>query len=247
MRFHAQRQHVVYSLDALLYQLFLLSYLIDPVLLRFIFRSSIQTQLTRPREMGRSVRFYFVCLCVLHIPVILRHPFFPFEYDSRGVLLDFVGRAFSPPFILVITTDVLIFILQVITVIIAHETGAEVDPDVPDPLAYDSSSVDVGGDENLFHKQHYREPILHLRLRPTWQSIRHPPPPRPPGLPLPGVTQRLSGASRLEQLLRTMQRRVREQTEAMAQASGNNVGAENADTPSPRTGNGLPGAMPPER
>jgi len=212
----------------------------------------LQIQLTRPREMGRTVRFYLICVCLVHAQSLLRHLFYPFQYDSCGVLLDFVGRAYPPAHIHVISLDILIFILQVIIVIIAHETGSEVDPDMPDPIGYKSSFADDSDeDEESSHKQHYHEPIFHVRLRSTWQNIIYPPAPRLPDLPLPGATQRPLGSMRFGRLLITVQQRMREQAMAMAQSSGNNGGTISGGAPGSsiprRNENEPPGAMPPER
>jgi len=191
MRFHAQRQHVVYSLDALLYELYLYSYLVDPSIMRLLFRALAQSQFSRPRDMDRSLRFFFLFACFLNAGPILRHVIFPGVYESRGLLLDFVGRATPVARLQVIFIDVAIFILQVITLVIAYDIG-HADPDGPDTLAYVSSNAEPNSsdDESIApDKYDHHTPILHLRLRPTIKRILNSPPTHPDvDLPMPNIS-----------------------------------------------------------
>jgi hypothetical protein len=200
-------------------------------MLRLVFRALAQSQFSRPRDMDRSLRFFFLFACFLNIGPILRHVFFPGIYESRGLLLDFVGRGersslfpkcsdhishsnrIATPVtrLQVIFIDVAIFVLQVITLVIAFEIG-HADPDGPDALAYVSSNAEpisspssVDGahsgqssqqDCNFMftesiapEKYDYHTPILHLRLRPTIKRILNPPPASRDGdLPMPNTS-----------------------------------------------------------
>lgn len=85
------------QLDALLFELFVLSYLLDPVIFRMLFRATAQFQFSRPRDLDRSLRFMFIYCCLVNIGPVLRHVLSSFHYETQGLLLDFVGR--STPFI----------------------------------------------------------------------------------------------------------------------------------------------------
>jgi len=176
---------VVYSLDALLYELFLCSYLLYPSMLWLVCRASSQFQFSRPREMDstRTLRFFFFFACLVNAFPILRHVFAGLDFQSHGLLLDFVGRATPPTRVQIIFLDVAIFLLQIITLVIAYETWNP-DPDVTDPLAFHSTSEPVSPSESSSSsdpldrstsKDAPSTHIFHLRLRTTFNRIAYPP------------------------------------------------------------------------
>jgi len=260
MRYHAQRQHVVYSLDSLLYELFLCSYLLDPSIIRLIFRALSQSQLSRPRDMDRTLRFFFLFACLINTGPILRHIVNPSHYEERGLLLDFIGRATPPARVQLIFLDLAIFVLQIITLVIAYESGQS-PSEGPDVLAFnpldsyaplsDGPSSERDGSDKL----DVNEPILHLRLRPTVQRILHPPALRQEqDLPMPNTSRNTATDSTLGRIWTLVQRRVLEQEGRVQTVGGGGPGAGTGraapgqaagDAGGRRTENRVPGAMPP--
>jgi hypothetical protein len=80
------------QLDALLFELFALSYLLDPVIPRLLFRATAQFQFARPRDLDRSLRFMFIYCSLVNVGPVLRHVLSSFHYETQGLLLDFIGR-----------------------------------------------------------------------------------------------------------------------------------------------------------
>lgn len=169
---HAKREHVITSvnsayrilegqythiftltqLDALLFELFALSYLLDPVILRFLFRATAQAQFSRPRDLDRSLRFMFIYCSLVNVGPVFRHLLPSFHYETQGLLLDFVGRceppqcfasssyiqkcfeqATPPARAHLVCLDIGIFVLQILCLFIAYEAH---DNSEQDELAY---------------------------------------------------------------------------------------------------------------
>lgn len=66
----------------------------DPAALRLVFRAFAQFQLSRPREIdhSKSLRFFFVGVCLINFGPLARHLLGSWSYETDGILLDFVGR-----------------------------------------------------------------------------------------------------------------------------------------------------------
>ncbi|KAG8983410.1 hypothetical protein FRB95_005807 [Tulasnella sp. JGI-2019a] len=187
---HAQRQHILQSIDHLLKVLIVYSYLVDPYIIRLLIRYIAQLQLTKPQDIDNStsLRTFLACLCFVHVGPVLRHVFIRTEPPAvtEMVLLDFVGRLKpSSPF-LITTLDVAIFLGQIVMLVIAYETG-HYHPDLPDPLSpSNAESRSQDGDEESLLGAYEKPlppdpgagPVLHLRLRSAWNRLVRPPEPR---------------------------------------------------------------------
>ncbi|KAF8510573.1 hypothetical protein BU17DRAFT_77661 [Hysterangium stoloniferum] len=197
MRQHAQRRHIIRSIDRLCYQLFVLSFLQAPSLLQLVARSTSQFQLSRPRDFDgdRSLRFWVFILCCANTGSLLNHiTYHASEVASRkGLILDFIGMANLPSKTELLTLDCLIIFLQLIVLCISYETSLSLalPPDHPDPLSPDdiqSTGIDLESSSKLDSSRS----VLHLRFRPTMRRILDPPPLIPRAnssdLPLPNTT-----------------------------------------------------------
>jgi len=214
---HAKREHAITSLDALLFELFALSYLLDPVIPRLLFRATAQLQFARPRDLDRSLRFMFIYCSLVNVGPVLRHVLPSFHYETQGLLLDFIGRSTPPARLHLVCLDIGIFLLQTLCLFIAHEAHGTSEQDelacVLESLPDDSSGsrIEEGGSP---HKLSDNAPILHLRLNQSLRKIYHPPSePRPlsdaSNLPLPSTAQRTnaiaSNASPVSRLVSMVQ------------------------------------------
>jgi len=190
---HAQRQHVLQSFDLLLKSIIVHSYFIDPYIFRMIVRYLVQMQLLQPRdvESSTSLRVFIASLVFVHAGPVCRHLFQKVEPPAVTdmILLDFIGRIKPASQFLIATLDIAIFFLQILMLVIAHETQ-HYHPDLPDPLApTDEPSQSVVEDEEMaaltgaYDKPQPPDPaagpVLHLRFRPTLRRIARPPPVEP--------------------------------------------------------------------
>ncbi|KAH9055048.1 hypothetical protein EDB87DRAFT_1353363 [Lactarius vividus] len=123
IRYATQRQHIVDSLDALLYQLHALSFLLAPSIVTLFVRAAGQFQLSHPREFGprRTLRFRFMLIFLFNAGSFWNHVI-PNAPHSRSVVLDFVGMAFTPPRTQLLLLDLLIILLSVVVTTVAYET-----------------------------------------------------------------------------------------------------------------------------
>ncbi|KDQ10227.1 hypothetical protein BOTBODRAFT_36336 [Botryobasidium botryosum FD-172 SS1] len=277
MPFHAQRQHVVQSLDSLVYTLSVYSYFLDPSILRLIFRALSQFQFARPAEIdpSRTLRFFAVCCVIVNLSTLSRWiiswlaPQLNWDVvQDKGILLDFVGRGSRPDYNQVLFVDMSIFVLQLVTLIIAYEIGHE-RTDGPDNLA--SSTSPEASSYTHLHEEIVdndddseespslpkpptpsltNDPILTLHLRATLLRIlRPPPPPAPSELPLPNsfVTSSSTPVTALRALLLARRRTARAQTETgVTTTTSTSVSREGGDGTGEERGIGrIPGAMPP--
>jgi len=133
-RYYVQRQHIIHSLDTLLYQLHTLSFFLAPSIWIYIFRMVSQFQCSKPRELdsSRSLRFFFTMALFLNLPSLWTH-------SSRGpsegkvIILDFVGMSYLPSKFQLLTLDLLIVILQLLLITIAYETSVYYNNEAEDP------------------------------------------------------------------------------------------------------------------
>ncbi|KIM75461.1 hypothetical protein PILCRDRAFT_35882, partial [Piloderma croceum F 1598] len=123
-RHHAQRQHIIHSLDTLLFQLHTLSFFLSPSLLGFISRLFSQFQCSKPRDIdpSRSLRFWYFVLVFFNFGCIWTHAIEGVS-EGRAVVLDFVGQAYKPSKIHLLLLDALILFLQMLLTTIAYETS----------------------------------------------------------------------------------------------------------------------------
>ncbi|KAI0665955.1 hypothetical protein C8Q78DRAFT_985373 [Trametes maxima] len=254
---HAQRKHIIHSLNSLLYQLDTVSFLLSPRLWSYFCRVLVQFQFARPRDIDsqRSLRFWFFCILSTNVPAVYSHTVKSPD-AGRSIILDFVGTDGVPSRALLLFLDFVIILLQVILTTIAYETSLarDVPPDTPDPLQPDPipstpiSPLPLGGtdakppDSSLHEDE--AEYIIDLRLQTLLQRLRHPPPVPPQQtrlsdelLPLPNTT-----SFQLRQSLRMLTRataRGRERAAARTAESSQN-GATRGQ--GPRESDGGPGS-----
>ena len=140
------RQHLIGSLDTLLYQLHTLSFFLAPGLLPLLTRIAAQAH-SRPRpDDTHSLRFYLAIVFVLNLPSLWYHAIRA-PHDDRAIVLDFVGLgasfALSPRAasiacslrpLKVVSLDAFIILLQSILASIAYETTLSLNSSEPDIL-----------------------------------------------------------------------------------------------------------------
>ncbi|KAG9118297.1 hypothetical protein FRC07_007255 [Ceratobasidium sp. 392] len=133
MFYHAQRNHLIQSLDRLCYVYITYSYLVNPSLTSLIARLVAQYRITVLKDVqpSHSPRFHFAVLLFISAGPLSRH-LWPSSPGS-GVLLDFVGRATPPQYAQGLLTDLTLLVFQLIQLAIAYETTCWT-PEVPDPL-----------------------------------------------------------------------------------------------------------------
>ncbi|KAH8118967.1 hypothetical protein DFH11DRAFT_1780198 [Phellopilus nigrolimitatus] len=138
IRYHAQRKHIIHSLDTLLYQLHTLSFLLAPSLLIYLCRCATQFQFARARELDgrRSLAFWFALVAMVNAGGVWAHAAAGATSDARAVVLDFVGMGHKPSRLQLLLLDVTIMLLQALLTTIAYETSLTLamPGDIPDPL-----------------------------------------------------------------------------------------------------------------
>ncbi|KAJ3530285.1 hypothetical protein NM688_g7732 [Phlebia brevispora] len=138
VRYHAQRQHIVRSLDQILYQLHTVSFFLSPSLLPYLSRVLFQFQFAKPREVDpeRSLRFWFFLVCVFNLGSVWTHATESPAQTGNSILLDFVGPAAIPSRLQLLLLDLAIILLDMLLAAISYEAALyESSPkDSPDPL-----------------------------------------------------------------------------------------------------------------
>ncbi|GLB37485.1 putative fungal domain of unknown function (DUF1746) [Lyophyllum shimeji] len=123
---HAQRQHIIASLDGLCYQLHTLSFILSPSIWSFICRLLSQFQCSRPRDFdataARSLRFFFANILLLNLSSLWTHATHA-SAEGRAIVLDFVGLGYVPSRLQLLGLDFLIIFLQLVLTTIAYETS----------------------------------------------------------------------------------------------------------------------------
>jgi len=137
---HAQRRHVITSLETLLYKLHTLSFFLSPSLLVLISRCSSQFQFSRPREIDskRTLRFWFFMVLVFNIGSLWTHAA---DGATKGpsLILDFIGMGYVPSTLHIVLLDLFIIFLEMVLTTIAYETSlaaAASAADTTDTLMY---------------------------------------------------------------------------------------------------------------
>ncbi|KAH8080283.1 hypothetical protein BXZ70DRAFT_960361 [Cristinia sonorae] len=230
---HAQRKHIIHSLDTLLYQLHALSFFLSPYLWPYLCRVIAQSQFQRPQDVdqNRSLRFWFFLVLFFNIGSVWTHATTT-PSESRSVILDFVGMAHTPSKLHLLTLDFAIIILTMLLTFIAYETSLladmpsnTTDPLQPKPNSATSSNV-LPFDNHKVAESPY---VMDVRLSPILDRLRNPaPPPRSITrsaadrelLPLPNVVpwQRLLRRARANARERT--RQDAQQTEMATEGEG---------------------------
>lgn len=215
IRYATQRQHIVDSLDALLYQLHVLSFLLAPSIVTLFVRAGGQFQLSHPREFGprRTLRFRFMLIFLSNAGSFWNHVISGAPH-GRSVVLDFVGMAFTPPRTQLLLLDFLIVALSVVVTTVAYETAyaravtkaairatLDLTPATSSAHTYDDP-LHLGPDV-----------VLDLRASLLLRHVRQPPPPPPPpdDAPLPNGATIVEGLRVLLQAQRPF-RGARQQT-----------------------------------
>jgi len=208
-RFHAQRLHVIQSLDALLYQLHTLSFFLCPSIWLYICRIISQFHCSRPRELdsSRSLRFFYAMTLFLNAPNLWNHSVRG-ATEGRAIILDFIGMSYLPSKLQLFTLDLSIIVLQLLLMTIAYETsicygGPEADAEdrlLPDnhptfsiPLfqaslnssahpasLQPSPTTPTDSKMEIVSHGHDLPLIIDLRFNSILTHLRHPPPLPPP-------------------------------------------------------------------
>ncbi|KIJ61336.1 hypothetical protein HYDPIDRAFT_116103 [Hydnomerulius pinastri MD-312] len=247
-RHDVQRQHIIDSLDNLIFQLYSLSYFLSPALLPLLCRLASQFISYKPREVDPklSLRVWFLVLCTSNVPSFWSHAR-DGATEGRVVILDFVGMGYLPSKTHLILLDILILCFQMVLTAISYEKSLHLSspstiPDLlsPPPTSQDASppptpTLDGDDDGQKYTAQHNHEPpfIVDLRLRHVFNRLRNPTPVMSDtdsaSLPLPNTTP-----TPISMHLRAI---VRRRVEARRRAQ------ETEDAETPDTERRLPGSM----
>ncbi|KLO15387.1 hypothetical protein SCHPADRAFT_871150 [Schizopora paradoxa] len=137
IRHHAQRKHIIHSLNSLLYQLHTLSFFLAPSIIAYLCRCGTQFQFAKPRDLDgkRSLRFWFVIILLVNMGSVWSHAT-EGAPEGKTIVLDFVGMGRKPSKAQLLWLDFTIILLECILSTIAFETSlANAMPDdTPDPL-----------------------------------------------------------------------------------------------------------------
>ncbi|KAJ7924886.1 hypothetical protein B0H13DRAFT_1976538 [Mycena leptocephala] len=198
-RLRAQQKHIIQSLDILLYQLHVLAFFLSPSIWTLIFRLLSQSQCSKPRELDTawSLRAFFALLVSLNIITVWNHATSGAS-DSKTVILDFIGLAYTPSKFRLLSLDIFIVFLQMVLATIAYETSFAKDNDNATDAVLsvpDASSIAVPGRPKSYPTPRTSTPfVIDLRFRAVIARLRNPLPPPPSGngnldgLPLPNTT-----------------------------------------------------------
>ncbi|KAH7888760.1 hypothetical protein F5I97DRAFT_1855301 [Phlebopus sp. FC_14] len=244
-RYDVPRQHIIDSLDNLVFQLYALSFFLAPSLLPFLCRLASQFISYKPREVDPklSLRVWLLLLCASNLPSFWSHARNGASPDGRAVILDFIGMGYPPSKLHLILLDIFILCLQMVLTTISYEKSLHLSspttiPDVlqstPSPATSPPSSA-LNGDGSEV-KPNEPSFIIDLRLRHVVDRIANRTVPisgDPSHLPLPNTT-----ASPMPIRLRAIARR-REPTrqgEAQSDPTDSRIGTA-------EVGRRLPGSM----
>jgi len=215
IRYATQRQHIIDSLDTLLYQLHVLSFLLAPSIVALFVRAAGQFQLSHPREFGpqRTLRFRFILIGMFNASSIWNHAYVGAP-DGRTAVLDFVGMGFTPSRTQLLLLDLFIITLSLVVTTIAYEATYA--------RAVNSAAHRATLDLTPSNAHAYTDPltppvteegtdlVLDFRSSLLLRHVRQPPSPPPED------TQHPNGAAVVEglRMLLQAQRALRERQEA---------------------------------
>ncbi|GAA5991227.1 hypothetical protein JCM10908_006593 [Rhodotorula pacifica] len=138
---------LVVSISTTCHGLAIISYLLSPAhFVVLAYRIVLQVQFTLPRRVhaNRSLRFFLALWGVQSVVAIVLHAATgsqgtkgPRGYVQRGIVLDFVGQAYTPSTLHLIALDVLLAALQLVTIVLAF--GATVPSDLDTSTNSESS------------------------------------------------------------------------------------------------------------
>ncbi|KAI0250379.1 hypothetical protein BJV78DRAFT_1275815 [Lactifluus subvellereus] len=227
IRYATQRQHIVDSLDTLLYQLHVCSFLLAPSIVALLARAAGQFQLCHPRELGpqRSLRFRFMLIAMCNANSIWNHILVGAP-EGRSVMLDFVGMAFTPSRTQLLLLDLLIITLSTVVTTIVYEATyaravtkaairATLDLTPPPAPIYNDPLTPTAPEDGS-------DLVLDLRASLLLQHVRQPPPPPPEDTSLPSGAAVVEGLRALLQAQRALSRAQQEarQTPPAGDAGG---------------------------
>ncbi|THH20419.1 hypothetical protein EW146_g952 [Bondarzewia mesenterica] len=256
IRHHAQRKHVIDSLETLLYQLHVLSFFLSPSILALVTRSASQFQLSKPRDVDpkRSLRFWFFLIVLFNFGSIWTHAL-QGAAEGRAIILDFIGMAYKPSKFHLLYLDFLILALSFLITTIAYETSYTIasPSDILDPLQPTSSSIlpSTSTYQPISSPPSSPQPeglIIDFHISMMLRHIRNPPPPPPEHpaevvlLPLPNTTSWPLSQS-LRMLLRARASARGRAQEAERAPAGSSVESESNAGSASRT---VPGGMDPD-
>ncbi|KAG7098619.1 hypothetical protein E1B28_000541 [Marasmius oreades] len=118
-RYHAQRKHILNSLDSILLQLHCLSFFQSPSIIHLLLRIICQIicrELIPPLPLGG----FLGVLVALNGPSIWTHAIYG-AHEGRAIILDFVGLGYVPTKLQLLSLDLLILFLQFILTIVSFE------------------------------------------------------------------------------------------------------------------------------
>jgi hypothetical protein len=252
IRYATQRQHIVDSLDALLYQLHVLSFLLAPSIITLFVRAAGQFQLSHPREFGprRTLRFRFMLIFLFNVGSFWNHVISSAPH-GKSVVLDFVGMAFTPSRTQLLLLDLLIITLSIIVTTVAYETAyaramtkaairatLDLTPTTSPAHTY-ADPLNLVGDDDPDDPD---DVVLDLRASLLLRHVRRPPLPPPDDAPLPNGATIVEGLRVLLQAQRSF--RARQQTPPAGGSSGDDAQTQTGERERERR---VPGGMdPPE-
>ncbi|KAG9316545.1 hypothetical protein JVU11DRAFT_2595 [Chiua virens] len=235
-RYDVQRQHVVDSLDNLIFQLYILSFFLSPTILPLVCRVATQFVFYKPRELDPklSLRVWLFFLCLANAPSFWFHVQ-EGATEGRAIILDFIGMGYLPSKLHLVSLDTLILSLQMLLTTISFEislhlsssseTECSIIP-LPSALSPPILEVDCADGEGKYSHRHAPTMIIDLRFRHLINRLRNPVlPVSPTGLstlPLPNTTP-----SPLSMHLRAIVRR-REEARRRASDQSDSAGVTNS-------------------
>ncbi|KAH0827803.1 hypothetical protein J3R83DRAFT_3428 [Lanmaoa asiatica] len=203
-RHDVQRQHIIDSLDNLIFQLYTLSFFLSPTLLPLLCRVTSQFIFYKPRELDPklSLRVWILLLCASNAPSFWSHAR-DGAAEGRAVILDFVGMGgylltrtrqpahtdtgYPPSKLHLVLLDTLIFCLQMLLTTISFEISVRLSslsdldssaiPSSPalSPPRTPSLEIDRGdGDDRKYAHHHTPTMIIDLRFHHLINRLRNP-------------------------------------------------------------------------
>ncbi|THU95663.1 hypothetical protein K435DRAFT_966314 [Dendrothele bispora CBS 962.96] len=203
-RYHAERKHIMQSLDALLYQLFSISYFLSPSMFALLLRLSAQIMCKNPRELFPTFPLgAFLLLLLCFNGFSLYHHITQGAVEGGAIILDFVGLAHPPSKFQLLIVDFSIFSIQALFIIISfdmHTSSMDEDNLLPVPSLPTPSPTSNSFLKTYMSKDKGPEPpntftpyVMDLQFAPLLRRLRSTPPtartyPDDSLLPLPTTT-----------------------------------------------------------
>jgi len=234
IRYATQRQHIIDSLDTLLYQLHVLSFLLAPSIVALFVRGAGQFQLSHPREFGpqRTLRFRFILIGMFNASSIWNHIYVGAP-DGRTAVLDFVGMGFTPSRMQLLLLDLLIITLSVIVTTIAYEATyarAVTNAAIRATLDLTPSNAHAYTDPLAPVPEEGTDIVLDFRSALLLRHVHQPPSPPPEDTQLPNGAAVVEGLRMLLQAQRALrERQEARQNPLVEDARGSDAQGEERD------------------